>query len=167
MVFGDVSDGPAQELASKLGPSVRYLHCDTAQYVDQLALFKTAENEFGRVDIVVANAGTVQHQDSFAADQDINEEPSLLEIDVNLKGVLFTARIGQHYLRKVGGGDLVLVSSTAGFKDAKGHTPYMASKHGVIGILRGMRLTALQENIRINVICPFMTSECLLIQFLP
>ncbi|KAJ9306718.1 hypothetical protein DTO217A2_3705 [Paecilomyces variotii] len=157
VVFGDVSDKPAQELVSKLGPSVRYMHCDTTRYADQLALFATAEKLFGRVDIVVANAGVAQHKDIFAPDQDINEEPSLREIDVNLKGVLFTARIGQHYLRKVGGGDMILVSSIAGFKETGGLTPYMASKHGVIGILRGLRLTALPENIRINVICPWMT----------
>lgn len=159
VVFGDVSDKPAQELISKLGPSVRYMHCDTTRYADQLALFATAEKLFGRVDIVVANAGVAQHKDIFAPDQDINEEPSLREIDVNLKGVLFTARIGQHYLRKVGGGDMILVSSIAGFKETGGLTPYMASKHGVIGILRGLRLTALPENIRINVICPWMTSK--------
>lgn len=159
VVFGDVSDEPARELESRLGPSVRYVHCDTSSYSDQLELFATAESAFGRVDIVVANAGIANHKDIFAPDQDITKEPSMLEIDVNLKGVIFTARIGMHYLRKIGGGDLVLVSSIAGFKESGGLTPYMASKHGVLGVLRGLRLTALPENIRINAICPWMTSE--------
>ncbi|GAD94989.1 15-hydroxyprostaglandin dehydrogenase, putative [Paecilomyces variotii No. 5] len=158
VVFGDVVDEPAQELASTLGPSVQYVHCDTTSYADQLALFATAEKAFGQVDIVVANAGIGQQgKDIFTPDQDVNKEPALKEIDVNLKGAIFTARIGMHYLRKVGGGDLVLLSSIAGFKETGGLTPYMASKHGVIGLLRGLRITATPENIRINCICPWMT----------
>lgn len=86
------------------------------------------------------------------------------EVDVNLSGAIFTARIGMHYLRKnkshngKGGGDLVLVSSIAGFKECGGLAPYTASKHGVIGLMRGLHTTAIVEDIRINVICPWMTS---------
>jgi NAD(P)-dependent dehydrogenase (short-subunit alcohol dehydrogenase family) len=84
----------------------------------------------------------------------------MLEIDVNLKGHLYTARIGLHYLRKNGGGDFVLVSSIAGFKECTGLAIYTASKHGVIGILRGLHLSAIKDNIRMNVVCPWMTSTC-------
>jgi NAD(P)-dependent dehydrogenase (short-subunit alcohol dehydrogenase family) len=82
----------------------------------------------------------------------------MAEIDINTKGSIFSARIGMHYLRQNGGGDLVLVSSIAGFKECGGLTTYTASKHGVVGIMRGLHLTATPENIRVNVICPWMTS---------
>jgi Short-chain alcohol dehydrogenase of unknown specificity len=80
------------------------------------------------------------------------------EIDINTKGSLFSARIGMHYLRLAGGGDLVLVSSIAGFKECGGLATYVASKHGIIGAMRGLHLTATPENIRVNVVCPWMTS---------
>jgi NAD(P)-dependent dehydrogenase (short-subunit alcohol dehydrogenase family) len=78
--------------------------------------------------------------------------------DVNLKGALITARIGLAFLRRNGGGDLILVSSIAGWKECTGLVAYTASKHGVIGIMRGLHLSAVKEGVRINVICPWMTS---------
>jgi NAD(P)-dependent dehydrogenase (short-subunit alcohol dehydrogenase family) len=141
------------------------LKCDTASYSDQLQLFAAAESIFGRIDIVVANAGMANHKDIFDPSQDISIEPSMKEVEVNLCGAIFTARIGMHYLRKnktrggKGGGDLVLVSSIAGFKECGGLAPYTASKHGVLGLMRGLHITAILEGIRINVICPWMTSE--------
>lgn len=94
------------------------------------------------------------------------------EIAVNLNGAIFTARIGMHYLRKnksrggKGGGDLVLVSSIAGFKECGGLATYTASKHGVLGLMRGLNITAQPEGININVICPWMTSKFALISAL-
>jgi NAD(P)-dependent dehydrogenase (short-subunit alcohol dehydrogenase family) len=113
------------------------------------------------VDIVVANAGISIPQDPFDPDADINVEPTTREVDVNLKGVLFTVRIGMSYLRRNGGGDIIMTSSIAGFKECTGITAYTASKHGVIGIMRGLHLAAILEGIRINVVCPWMTSKLL------
>lgn len=126
-------------------------------YSDQLALFEAAEKAFGRIDIVIANAGVGAFKDPFAADSDWRQEPPVVEIDVNLKGAIFTTRIGQAYLRKYGGGDIVVTSSIAGFKETPGLVIYTASKHGVIGMMRSLYANASQENIHINVVCPWMT----------
>ncbi|KAJ6102468.1 NAD(P)-binding protein [Penicillium sp. IBT 16267x] len=157
IVFGDVIEGPSRELESDLGPNVQFVKCDASSYSEQLNLFKTAYEKYGRIDIVVANAGIIIHQDSFSPDADIEKEPSMAEVDVNLKGSLFTVRIGMHYLRECGGGDIVMVSSIAGFKEGEGLVPYTASKHGVVGIMRGIHHTGTRENIRVNVVCPWMT----------
>jgi len=137
-----------------------FLHCDTTSYASQLTLFKTAIQKWGRIDITVANAGISLPADPFSADADIEKEFSTAEIDVNLKGPLITSRIGLHFLRKNGrdGGDLILVSSIAGWKECTGLVAYTASKHGVVGIMRGLHLSAVKEGVRINVICPWMTS---------
>lgn len=168
VVFGDISEEPARELESRLRPNVRFLFCDTSSYSDQLGLFAAAESIFGRIDVVVANAGIAIHKDIFDPSSDISIEPSMKEVEVNLCGAIFTARIGMHYLRKnksrgggKGGGDLVLVSSIAGFKESGGLATYTASKHGVLGLMRGLHTTVLPEGIRINVICPWMTSRSL------
>lgn len=154
------------------------------------------------MDIVVANAGMSIPRDPFTfndsdgegeveGDREIEKEFPTTEIDVNLKGCLYTARIGLFYLRKnkdkngipprdqgqngdfgqrgprgdtgVGerGGDLVLVSSIAGFKESTNLAVYTASKHGVLGLLRGVRIQAAREGVRVNAVCPWMTSESL------
>lgn len=160
IVFGDVQDAAGDDVAKNAGPNVIFRHCDASSYSDQLALFAAAKEKHGRVDIAVANAGIVQHKDIFTPDSDWTQEPRLAEVDVNLKGVLFTARIAQGYIRQGGnGGDIILTSSISGFKECAGLTVYTASKHGVVGLVRGLNLAARRENIRVNVVCPWMTRE--------
>ncbi|KAK5674335.1 hypothetical protein LTS10_012919 [Elasticomyces elasticus] len=159
VVFGDVSLRNGRALQAEIGESVSaFVPCDVTSYDQQLRLFATAEQKFGGVDIVIANAGISDPIDIFDVAFDVNKEPNLKEIDVNLKGVIYTAKIGMSYLRKRGGGTMVLVSSIAGFKESTSLTPYLASKHGVIGVLRGLRLSAVKENIFVNAICPWMTT---------
>lgn len=131
----------------------RFAKCDASNYTDQLHLFDSAYQLHGRVDIVVANAGISIPKDPFDPNVDINE-PSTKEIAVNTIGSLFSARIGMYYLRKNrgrhgDGGDLVLVSSIAEFKECGGLVGYTASKHGVVGIMRGLHLTATQRLFRL------------------
>lgn len=160
VAFGDLNDSAAQALVSQVGSeNAFYAHCNAASYADQLSLFDAAEWRFGRVDIAVGNAGVVIPSNPYAADSDVSREPPMGEVDVNLKGAIFTSRIAAHYLRKYGGGDIVLTSSISGFKECNGIPIYTASKHGVVGIVRGVNLDLIKENIRVNVICPWMTSE--------
>lgn len=108
---------------------------------------------------MAAVAGVANPKSIFDPDSDINEEPTMLEINVNTIGSLFTARIGMHYLRQnKNGGDLVLMSSIIGFKETQDLVPYTTSKHGVVGIMRGLHLQAQKEGIRVNVVCPWVTS---------
>lgn len=160
VAFGDVNDSAAQDLLANLSSTnVQYSHCDASSYKDQLNLFDLAEKNFGRVDIVVGNAGVVIPPDPYADDSDVTQEPPMGEVEVNLKGAIYTSRIGTHYLRRYGGGDITLTSSIAGFKESGGLPIYTASKHGIVGIIRGANLNLIKENIRINVVCPWMTSE--------
>ncbi|KAE8454624.1 hypothetical protein EG329_000247 [Mollisiaceae sp. DMI_Dod_QoI] len=166
IIFGDIADALGLELEKALdSPNVRFQHCDTSSYQEQLALFKKADELWGRIDVVVANAGVSVPKDPFDPDSytDISIPFSTKEIDINLTGALYTSRIGLHYLRKNGkeGGDLILVSSIAGFKESTGLTVYTASKHGVLGILRGLRVQASREGVRVNAVCPWMTSSSL------
>jgi NAD(P)-dependent dehydrogenase (short-subunit alcohol dehydrogenase family) len=157
VVVGDLRLEEISAQSSKFGDSLRFVRCNVASYQDQLNLFKTAQDNFGSVDVAIANAGTGKFPDPIVSIENILEEPSIPEVDVNLRGALFTARIAVHYMRQNGSGDLILTSSMGGFKETIGLTPYVASKHGVIGIMRGLRLTTIKDNIRVNVVCPWMT----------
>ncbi|KAK0124482.1 hypothetical protein ONS95_009434 [Cadophora gregata] len=157
VVVGDLRSEKVLEQSSKFGDRLRFVRCNVASYQDQLNLFKIAQETFGSVDVAIANAGTGNFPDPISSIENILEEPSLPEVDVNLRGALFTARIAVYYMRQNGSGDLILTSSIGGFKETIGLTPYVASKHGVIGIMRGLRLTSMRDNIRVNVVCPWMT----------
>lgn len=75
IVSGDVSDRAGEERASKLEPSIAYLHCDTSLYSDQLPLFSRVEKLSKRIDIVVGNDGIVDYDEVFHYDKDRTKEP--------------------------------------------------------------------------------------------
>ncbi|KAL4778189.1 hypothetical protein BJX76DRAFT_156826 [Aspergillus varians] len=160
IVFGDIAPEPANELLSSLSSpdTVHFVPCDAVSYASQLALFRTAIDLHDQIDIVIAVAGVANPKSVFAPTADINEEPSMLEIQVNTIGSLFTARIAMHFLRQnPNGGDIVLMSSIIGFKETEDLVPYTTSKHGIVGIMRGLHLQAEKEGISVNVICPWVT----------
>lgn len=109
------------------------------------ALREGPEKLGNRLDIVVANAGIAPMA---AADawQDV--------IDVNLTGVWNTAQAAIPYLVAGGrGGAMILIGSTAGLRGS-GAGPYTASKHGVVGIMRGLANELAEDDIRVNVVHP-------------
>jgi SDR family mycofactocin-dependent oxidoreductase len=100
----------------------------------------------GGLDIVVANAGicVVASWDQVTPKtwQDI--------IDVNLTGTWNTAQLAAPYLVDRGGGSIVLASSAAGLKGLPFLAPYVASKHGVLGIMRTLAHELGEHRIRVN-----------------
>ncbi|KAL4885806.1 hypothetical protein BJY04DRAFT_179225 [Aspergillus karnatakaensis] len=170
IVFGDIAEEPAQELVDTLKTNIHFVPTDTTSYASQLALFRTAYDLHGRIDVVVPIAGVANPKSIFAADADINEEPSMLEIQVNTIGSIYSARIGMHYLRQNfetsngrGRGDIVLMSSIIGFSETEDLVPYTTSKHGVVGIMRGLHLQAEREGISVNVVCPWVTKTRMIV----
>jgi NAD(P)-dependent dehydrogenase (short-subunit alcohol dehydrogenase family) len=95
--------------------------------------------------------------------ESVKQEPTMKTVDVNLKGTLFFSRIAAVYLHQsfkssAVEGSLVLVSSTAGFKETPGLPVYTASKHGVLGLMRSLRPSLRKtHHTRVNAICPWMT----------
>ncbi|CAI4215986.1 unnamed protein product [Parascedosporium putredinis] len=103
-------------------------------------------------------------------DVDVDENGRPLEstealrvLDVNLKGTLNTLRLGLFYLGKnpqtANGsrGSITLVTSTSGYFGTTGNSAYVASKHGVVGLLRASQLKAASLGVRVNGIAPCYT----------
>ena len=140
--------------------------CDVRNYSDQVALFKLALSRYGRIDHAIANAGVIEQGNWFDPDlsiETVEQAPTTLTLDVNLKGVLYLSRIAAVYLAydKTTADDksLTLVSSVAGFIESQGLFLYQASKHGVLGLLRTLRLYLPDffKGVRVNAICPSLT----------
>ncbi|KAJ3547531.1 hypothetical protein NM208_g1465 [Fusarium decemcellulare] len=85
---------------------------------DQVSLFRGSYSSFGNINVIIATAAVVDYAECFAiGDDDIDSEPPLREVDINVRRVMFKARIGLHYLQKTSRGDNIMISSVGGFKD--------------------------------------------------
>ncbi|HEX4245069.1 MAG TPA: mycofactocin-coupled SDR family oxidoreductase [Acidimicrobiales bacterium] len=125
----------------------------TADVRDQEALQAAASEgaaELGKIDVVVANAGICSLQ---TWDQ---VSPALWQevIDINLTGVWNTCFVTAPHVIAAGGGSLILTSSTAGLKGQPFLGPYVAAKHGVVGIMRMLANELAEHNVRVNTIHP-------------
>ena len=163
VVFGDVNDSAAESLVSSLSKphKIHFVKCDASKYADNVSLFKTAYATFGRIDHAIANAGLGERPGWFDVGMtlsDVEKEPSTAVLEVNLTGVLYFARVACAYLSQGEARDrsLTLLSSVAGFEESPGLFVYQASKHGVLGLMRALRLyTPMAFGFRTNAVCPW------------
>jgi (+)-trans-carveol dehydrogenase len=107
--------------------------------------------EFGRLDTVVINHGiAVPH----AVDQEDADAIFDATIESNLSSVWRTARAAIPHMREHGGGSIIVTSSAAGLIAFYGLPGYVASKHGVIGLVKALAAELAPDWIRVNTICP-------------
>lgn len=115
----------------------------------------TGLDEFGRVDLVVANAGILP----IVGDRADTFQAYLDAVDVNLTGVFHTVDACLPRLIEQGtGGSIVITSSTSGLTGlvdgSRGSMGYAAAKHGVVGLMRGWAAVLAKHSIRVNTIHP-------------
>jgi len=124
-------------------------------------IVKTAVDTFGRVDIIINNAGILRDT-SFK-----NMTKEMLEpvIDVHLKGAFYVTRPAWQLMRDQGYGRIVNTSSAAGVFGNFGQTNYGAAKMGLVGLTRVLAVEGAKNNIKVNAIAPVartrMTEELL------
>ena len=106
--------------------------------------------QLGRLDIVSANAGICTAQPWDEVSRDVWNDT----LDTNLTGVWNTMVVSVPHLIAAGGGSIICTSSTAGIKGMPYLAPYVAAKHGVVGIARTMANELAAHNIRVNTVHP-------------
>ena len=108
--------------------------------------------QFGRLDIVVANAGVLSWGRMF----EMSEEQWDTVIDINLNGTWRTIRAAVPAMIEAGnGGSIIVVSSSAGLKATPGNGHYSASKHGVVALTNALAIEVGEFGIRVNSIHPY------------
>jgi NAD(P)-dependent dehydrogenase (short-subunit alcohol dehydrogenase family) len=105
---------------------------------------------FGRLDIVIANAGVGSYGNFLDLDPQQVEDM----IDVNLKGTLYTAAATLPHLIRSGEGDFISLASVAGLRAFPGESVYNASKFGQLGFTRSLDHELRERGVRATCICP-------------
>ena len=147
------SAGPAQKVAEEIEAAGGVAVADTNSVATREggeAMVKTALEAFGRVDIVINNAGILRDK-SFANMTDELWDPVL---DVHLRGAMCVTRAAWPHLREQAYGRIVSTSSAAGIFGNFGQTNYGAAKMGLVGFTRALAQEGAKYNIKANAIAP-------------
>ncbi len=130
------------------------MHAEVADVRDYRAVREAAKagiEKFGRLDVILANAGTYAPLPVQFVSSDSWDET----IDINLSGVFHAVKAGiRQLVEQNEGGAIVLTSSTAGLKGFYGAPAYNAAKHGVVGFMRSLALELAPNQIRVNSVHP-------------
>jgi SDR family mycofactocin-dependent oxidoreductase len=139
------------EEVEALGRRIISAQVDVRDYDALKAALDEGVAQFGRLDIVAANAGIL----SFGMADALSEQDWQSVIDVNLTGVWHTAKAAIPHMRDAGrGGSIILTSSYAGLKGVPNIAHYVAARHGVVGLMRTLALELGPHWIRVNSVHP-------------
>ncbi len=148
-IIGRNSDTLEQSLQS-LGESFIGLQGDVTKIDELEPLFEATAEKFGKIDILVVNAGGVAEGAQFGSVLDVGEESFDKFLALNLKSVYFTVQKALPYLNN--GASIILIGSVAAQKAIQGMTIYSAAKAAVTSLARGFSQDLLERKIRANVI---------------
>ncbi|HYB15582.1 MAG TPA: glucose 1-dehydrogenase [Streptosporangiaceae bacterium] len=151
VVFGDVLDDRGRYVASGLGEqSCRYTHHDVTSEDDWAAAVALAVEAFGRLDVLVNNAGIP----AFAPIAEMPLADFRRVLEVNAVGCWLGMKAVIDPMTRAGGGSIVNISSIEGFTGAAGLSAYSASKFAIRGMTKVAAAELAQSGIRVNSVHP-------------
>jgi len=137
------------ESCADLPGDVRFGPLDVASPTDCRAAVAAAVDAFGRLDVLVNNAG----RHDFHLTPEVTDEQWAHDIAVNLSGAFFMSQAAIPHLLEVSG-NIVNVASVAGVMGEAYSAAYTAAKHGVVGLTKALAVEYLKTPLRVNCICP-------------
>lgn len=144
----EAANEAVQEISGR-GVNAVPVRADISNVEETELLVENALREFGKVDILVANAGIWRGAPVEAMDEETWDEV----LNINLKGTWTACRAAIPAMKKRGSGSIVIVSSTAGQRGEAGYSNYAASKGGQISFAKSLS-TELAPKIRVNCVAP-------------
>ncbi|MGD9619389.1 MAG: glucose 1-dehydrogenase [Mycolicibacterium sp.] len=154
VVIGDILDDEGKTLADEINSatpnSARYVHLDVTQADQWEAAVNTAVTEFGKLNVLVNNAGAVAL--GLIGQFDMTKWQKV--IDVNLTGTFLGMQSSVEAMKAAGGGSIINISSIEGLRGAVMVHPYVASKWAVRGLTKSAALELGPHNIRVNSVHP-------------
>ena len=139
-----------KDLAEQYGDALLTLELDVTDRAADFEAVKTAHDHFGRLDVVVNNAGYGQ----FGMMEEISEEEARAQIETNLFGALWITQAALPYLRAQGSGHILQVSSIGGISAFTNVGMYHASKWGLEGFSQALAQEVAAFGIKVTLIEP-------------
>ncbi len=168
LVVNDIADANGKSVAAEIerahgqGAAI-FVHADVAKSRDMAQLAKATLDRFGRIDIMVNNAGTTHENGSML---DVPEEVFDRVFAVNVKSIYLSALFIVPAMKRQGGGVILNTASTAGIRARGGLTWYCASKGAAVMASKSMAHELAPDKIRVNAICPVAGETPLLPTFM-
>lgn len=160
----DINEEGAKRVAGEIGQAATPIRCDVTKADQIAATLETTLKAFGRVDIVINNAGWSHLNRPF---MEISEEDYDRVFNVNVKSIFHMTRaIVPHWREKGEGGVILNIGSTAGIRPRPGLLWYNGSKGAVNLMSRSMAVELAPDKIRVNCLAPVMGSTPLLANFM-
>ena len=150
-----MADGVVEEIKASGGSAIANYGSVTSRE-DAAAMISSAVEAFGKIDILIANAGILRDK-SF---KNMEDDQWDAVIDVHLRGTYLTTKAAYDTMLEQGtGGRIIVTSSTSGLFGNFGQTNYGAAKAGIAGFMRCLWLEGLKYGITANVLAPTATSR--------
>jgi NAD(P)-dependent dehydrogenase (short-subunit alcohol dehydrogenase family) len=151
VVIGDLDDARGKELEQE--PGITYVHVDVTDKEQVDALFKTAHDIYGSVDIAFNNAGISPPEDDSILDTDLDAWHKVQQ--VNLTSVYLCCKAALPYMLEQGKGSIINTASfVAVMGAATSQISYSASKGGVLSMSRELGVQFARQGVRVNALCP-------------
>ncbi|MFC4426105.1 SDR family oxidoreductase [Deinococcus navajonensis] len=156
IILADVQDEDGRALQDELreqGARALYVHCDVSEADSVRQAIESGVSEFGRLDIVFANAGI---NGVWTPIEELHPEEWDRTLNINLRGTYLTVHYAVPHLKKAGGGSILITSSVNGTRTFSnpGASAYSSSKAGQVAFMKMMALELGRHNIRCNAVCP-------------
>lgn len=149
VAVADLDEAGARALAEEIGGLA--LPGDAAAPDTLPMAVDTAEHTFGRLDVVLLNAGITAGQSGL---ENLDLAGYRKIMGINVDHVVFGLAAAVPALRRAGGGVIVATASLAGLTAMPGDALYTLTKHAVVGYVRAAAPTLAAEGIRVNAVCP-------------
>jgi 3-oxoacyl-[acyl-carrier protein] reductase len=163
VVVADLNASGADRVAGEIGAAAVACKADVSNRADVDAMVKLAIDRFGRLDIMVNNAGYTHRNGDMLR---VDEKTFDTIVAVNMKAIYLAALAVVPVMEKQGGGSIITTASTAGLRPRPGLAWYNASKGWAITATKSMAVELAPKNIRVNCLCPVAGETGMLAQFM-